>query len=338
MARQNKDTKVSKFRLVLIEDQTHKQIWSFRFSKANFLVSAITICVCVTAAFYSIIAFTPVRTFIPGFPDADARRAAIQNAILADSLENKMKMWEIYAVNLRKVISGEEPMKIDSIISLGRTAGIAGSGFSESQDSLLRLQVMEEEQFVISGRKSRLLPIEGMIFFTPLKGVISQGYDNVVHPYIDITAPANSVVKAALDGSGKMGKSEGNCIYLIDEEKVIRKKVMKAVTDEGPKEPGSEMSEPIKNLFTILNLVSTPDTVEYFAGQYNNCSIRYGDLKKQLAEDILKYTLPIKERYNEIIKDEAYLRKVVASGEERARASASATLRQVREIMGIRKF
>lgn len=201
MARQNKDTKVSKFRLVLIEDQTHKQIWSFRFSKANFLVSAITICVCVTAAFYSIIAFTPVRTFIPGFPDADARRAAIQNAILADSLENKMKMWEIYAVNLRKVISGEEPMKIDSIISLGRTAGIASSGFSESQDSRLRLQVMEEEQFVISGRKSRLLPIEGMIFFTPLKGVISQGYDNVVHPYIDITAPANSVVKAALDGT-----------------------------------------------------------------------------------------------------------------------------------------
>ena len=201
MARQNKDTKVSKFRLVLIEDQTHKQIWSFRFSKANFLVSAITICVCVTAAFYSIIAFTPVRTFIPGFPDADARRAAIQNAILADSLENKMKVWEIYAVNLRKVLSGEEPMKIDSLINLGQAASASETDFSEEKDSLLRQQVMEEEQFVLSGQKDRLLPIEGMHFFTPLKGVISQGYDNVVHPFVDITAPANSVVKAALEGT-----------------------------------------------------------------------------------------------------------------------------------------
>lgn len=148
----------------------------------------------------------------------------------------------------------------------------------------------------------------------------------------------DAVKVPGLDGSGKMGKSEGNCISLIDEEKVIRKKVMKAVTDEGPKTPDSEMSEPIKNLFTILDLVSTPDTVAYFTEQYKNCSIRYGDLKKQLAEDILKYTLPIKERYADIINDEAYLRKVVTCGAERARASASATLREVKEIMGIRKF
>ena len=201
MARQNKDTKVSKFRLVLIEDQTHKQLWSFRFTRVNFLVTVITVCVCVTAAFYSIIAFTPVRTFIPGYPDANARRAAIQNAILADSLENKMKIWEIYAVNLKKVIAGEEPMRIDSIITLGKTANAVRDDYSAKQDSLLRHQIMEEEQFGLSGRQARVLPIEGMMFFTPLKGVISQGYDNVVHPYIDITAPANSVVKAALDGT-----------------------------------------------------------------------------------------------------------------------------------------
>ncbi len=201
MARQNKDTKVSKFRLVLIEDQTHKQLWSFRFTRVNFLVTVITVCVCVTAAFYSIIAFTPVRTFIPGYPDANARRAAIQNAILADSLENKMKIWEIYAVNLKKVIAGEEPMRIDSIINLGQSANAVRDDYSAKQDSLLRHQIMEEEQFGLSGRQARVLPIEGMMFFTPLKGVISQGYDNVVHPYIDITAPANSVVKAALDGT-----------------------------------------------------------------------------------------------------------------------------------------
>lgn len=201
MSRQNKDTKVSKFRLILVEDQTHKQLWSLRFTRVNFLVTVVTVLVCVTAVFFSIIAFTPVRTFIPGYPDANAKRAAVQNAILADSLENRMKMWEIYATNLRKIISGEEPMDIDSLISLGQNAAAQTHELSEVQDSILRHQVMEDGQFEISDHESRILPIEGMHFFTPLKGVVSQGYDSAVHPYIDITAPANSVVKAALDGT-----------------------------------------------------------------------------------------------------------------------------------------
>ncbi len=141
-----------------------------------------------------------------------------------------------------------------------------------------------------------------------------------------------------LDGSGKMGKSEGNCIYLIDDEKTLRKKVMRAVTDEGPKVPNQEVSEPIKNLFTLMELVSTPDTLQHFKDAYADCSIRYGDLKQQLAEDILKVTLPIRERILDIRSNDEYLSKVVRRGEEQARAIAADTLRDVREIMGIRKF
>lgn len=141
-----------------------------------------------------------------------------------------------------------------------------------------------------------------------------------------------------LDGSGKMGKSEGNCIYLIDEEKVLRKKVMRAVTDEGPKEPNSPVSEPIANLFTLMELVSTPDTLQYFKDAYADCSIRYGDLKKQLAEDILKVTLPIRECILDIQGNDEYLSRVVRQGAERARETAAKTLREVREIMGIKKF
>lgn len=141
-----------------------------------------------------------------------------------------------------------------------------------------------------------------------------------------------------LDGSGKMGKSEGNCIYLLDEDKVLRKKVMRAVTDEGPQGPNSVMTEPIQNLFTLLNLVSAPDVVKYFTDAYNDCSIRYGDLKKQLAEDILKVTAPIRERIKDIQSNDEYLAKVVKMGAEKARESASKTLRDVREIMGIKKF
>lgn len=141
-----------------------------------------------------------------------------------------------------------------------------------------------------------------------------------------------------LDGSGKMGKSEGNCIYLIDDEKTLRKKVMRAVTDEGPKEPNTPVSQPVENLFTLMNLVSDPEVVAHYRQAYADCSIRYGDMKKQLAEDILKVTLPIRERILDIRSNDEYLSKVVRQGAERTRSIAADTLRDVREIMGIRKF
>ncbi len=141
-----------------------------------------------------------------------------------------------------------------------------------------------------------------------------------------------------LDGSGKMGKSEGNCIYLADEEKPLRKKVMRAVTDAGPTEPNQPMAEPVANLFTILKLVSTPDKVQFFTDAYNRCEIRYGDLKKEIAEDILAITTPIRERINDIKNDDAYLARVLRDGAEKARARASKTLAEAREIMGIKRF
>ncbi|MBR5240874.1 MAG: tryptophan--tRNA ligase [Muribaculaceae bacterium] len=149
---------------------------------------------------------------------------------------------------------------------------------------------------------------------------------------------SESIKVPGLDGSGKMGKSEGNCIYLIDEDKPLRKKVMKAVTDEGPKEPNSPLSQPIENLFTVMSLVSEPEVVEQYKAAYADCSIRYGDFKKQIAEDILKVTTPMRERYNEIIKDEEYMRKVVKIGAEKARESAVKTLAEVRKIMGFKSF
>lgn len=141
-----------------------------------------------------------------------------------------------------------------------------------------------------------------------------------------------------LDGSGKMGKSEGNCIYLIDEPKALRKKVMRAVTDQGPTEPNSPMAEPVANLFSLLELTSSPEIVKQFRDAYADCSIRYGDLKKQLAEDILAVTTPIRERVGEILADDDYLRKVLARGAEQARERASKTLAEARQVMGIRKF
>ncbi len=148
----------------------------------------------------------------------------------------------------------------------------------------------------------------------------------------------HAVKVPGLDGSGKMGKSEGNCVYLIDEEKVLRKKVMRAVTDEGPKEPNQPISQPVENLLTLMELTSAPEIVQSYRDAYADCSIRYGDMKKQLAEDILKVTTPIRERYHDIRNDEAYISRVVRQGAERARERAAKTLEEVRQVMGIRKF
>ncbi len=148
----------------------------------------------------------------------------------------------------------------------------------------------------------------------------------------------HAVKVPGLDGSGKMGKSEGNCIYLVDEEKVLRKKVMRAVTDESPKEPNQPISQPVENLLTLMELTSAPEIVQQYRDAYADCSIRYGDLKKQLAEDILKVTTPIRERYLDIRNDDAFIGRVVRQGAERARERAVKTLAEVREVMGIRKF
>ncbi len=141
-----------------------------------------------------------------------------------------------------------------------------------------------------------------------------------------------------LDGSGKMGKSEGNGIYLSDDEKAIRRKVMRAVTDSGPDQPNQKMAEPIRNLFTIMQFVSEPDVIRHFKKQYADCTIRYGDLKKQLADDLSAFVAPIRERITEISANSEYLRKVVNTGRDKARESASKTVREVREVIGFRPF
>jgi tryptophanyl-tRNA synthetase len=139
-----------------------------------------------------------------------------------------------------------------------------------------------------------------------------------------------------LDGSGKMGKSEGNGIFLVDDEKTIHKKVMRAVTDTGPEKPNQEPSEAVKNLFTLMEVMSDSSTVEHFRQQHAACEIRYGDMKKQLAADMNKFIAPIRGRIHEILSDDAYLSKVIREGADKARESAGRTIHEVREIIGYR--
>ncbi len=143
-----------------------------------------------------------------------------------------------------------------------------------------------------------------------------------------------------LDGTGKMGKSEGgkNAIYLGEDPDSIRKKVMRAVTDAGPTGTNQPLTEPVANLIAVMKAVSSPDTVQFFLDQYAGGSIRYGDLKKQLAEDVVAFTAPIRARMLEISKDDALISRTVKLGAEKARASGSQTIKEVREAIGIKRF
>ncbi len=143
-----------------------------------------------------------------------------------------------------------------------------------------------------------------------------------------------------LDGATKMGKSEseGNAVFLADDPGVLRKKVMRAVTDSGPTQPGEPKSQGVENLFNLMKVLSTPDTLQHFREAYDNATIRYGDLKKQLAEDMIAFTAPLREKILEISADKDYLRRVASMGAEKARESASKTIKEVREIIGFKPF
>jgi tryptophanyl-tRNA synthetase len=141
----------------------------------------------------------------------------------------------------------------------------------------------------------------------------------------------------SLDGSGKMSKSENQMatLYLADDDNVIRKKVMKAKTDGGPTEPNTPKPDYIENIFGLMKLVSSEDAVQKFDADYNNCTIRYGDLKKQLGEDMVNFIAPIRDKVNTILHDEKYLKEVMEKGAEKARSSARKTMQLVREAMGL---
>ena len=198
----SKEKKEQRFRLSLVNESTHICLWMLHFRRPAILWAGASVLLALFVAFFCLIAYTPLRTFIPGYPDAHVRRTAVRNAMTVDSLENVIARWEFYAGNLRRIVEGEDPVRIDSLVRARAARPLDESARARvrGSDSLLREQVMEAEKFGLDNR-TRVLPIEGVHFFPPLKGVISRPYEKVVHPYLDITAPANSVVMAVLDGT-----------------------------------------------------------------------------------------------------------------------------------------
>ncbi len=198
---ESKERKARNFRLSMVDASSHERLWSLRFSQTTMIVAITSAVVIVIVGLFCIIAYTPIRTFIPGYPDAYSRRQAIQNAQRIDSLETSIIRWQLYSENLRRIVTGQEPIRMDSLIlgSKGSSA-LPSAQFLELRDSLLRADVSAQEQFGVSSQ-GRILPIEAQTFFPPIKGVISNAFDATVHPWTDITAPAGTMVMSVLDGT-----------------------------------------------------------------------------------------------------------------------------------------
>lgn len=191
------------YRLSIVENDTHKSIKSYRLTKLSFAIITGAVVVAFIALIYCLIAFTPLRATIPGYPDARSKSVAVDNAIKIDSLESMITRWELYAENLGRVLTGEQTISMDSVIQGNLTRYLSAMSAEElaRRDSLLRETVRKEEQFGLSGQKDKVVPLEGMHFFAPVKGVVSSGFEAAAHPAVDITGKAGDIVCAALGGT-----------------------------------------------------------------------------------------------------------------------------------------
>jgi murein DD-endopeptidase MepM/ murein hydrolase activator NlpD len=190
------------YRLSLIDAVSHERLWSVRFTRPIFIGAMASGIVVAMVTFFILVAYTPLRTFIPGYPSAQTRRQAVQNTQKIDSLEMRLLQWELYSENLRRIVAGEEPIRLDSVM-LGSegSRNITDAQYYAIRDSLLRADVATQEQFNVDDAPKKNLPMEAMSFFPPVKGVVSEGFERTLHPYIDITAPAGSMVTSVLDGT-----------------------------------------------------------------------------------------------------------------------------------------
>ena len=216
--RENKNKLKNKFRFSIFNDTTHEELFVFR---ANGILSILTILLFVVFLIGSVtllISFTSLRELIPGYPSAESRRTLIQNTLKIDSLQNEVNIWRLQLANIQRIATGKKPLHLDSILNLPHTVQAEPANISDlsRDDSLLRMQVMKEEQFGISSRQQKIEQIEGIHFFPPVRGVVTQEYNVAInHPYIDIAAPENSVVSAVLAGTVIAADWNDNTGYVI---------------------------------------------------------------------------------------------------------------------------
>lgn len=207
-----KDIRGKKYRFVVFDAESHNALWMKESNKFNVIVASVTAVVVVILTFYSLMAFTPLRETIPGYPNARSKREAVENRMKIDSLQRVMGVWELYSENILRALRAEDPIPVNEVISIAKSARATGD--LSSKDSLIRERVRAEEQFSVGTTQERSLPIEGNVFFTPVKGVVTEHF-RANHKAVDIATASNSVVKAILDGTVILTAYDESVGYII---------------------------------------------------------------------------------------------------------------------------
>ena len=193
-----------KYRFSIFNDTTHEEIFSLRAYGVFSIITIILVVVLLIISVTLLISLTRLRELIPGYPTAQNRQELVQNAIKIDSLQNEINVWKLQLGNIQRIATGQKPLHLDSMLNLQAKAdtSVKVVGNYAKDDSLLRATVLREEQFNLSSKENRIEQIEGLHFFPPLKGVVTQEYNVALdHPYLDIAAPENTVVSAILNGT-----------------------------------------------------------------------------------------------------------------------------------------
>ena len=208
MAQRTKRVKESvaprRLRVTVGDDATHEELFHFKTTKANFWLIVVSAALALIVGTYLLTALTPLRRTVPGYPSNETRRLAMENLIKIDSLENVIGMWSYQMTNIQRIVSGKTPVPIDSLAVTQGSASTDESirGLYAENDSLLREEVRRQEQFNIARSDSPISQIEGLLFFTPVKGIVTEPYDRTGgHPYVDVAAATGTMVYSVLGGT-----------------------------------------------------------------------------------------------------------------------------------------
>lgn len=195
----NKEPNKKRYRLSLVDDISHKRLWILHFTKRRIIVYSLLCAVLIFAGIFAVVALTPVKTLLPGYPDASTKLNATRDRILLDSLETQIKRWEFLTENIKKVLNGESPEIMDT--SFFAKKDPSEKEILKSKDSALINFVDNEERATNYEKREKKSTIEGKHFFLPIKGVVSSPFKERIHPFIEISAPKNSMVTSVLDGT-----------------------------------------------------------------------------------------------------------------------------------------
>jgi len=191
-----------KYRLIIYNDDTFEEVWFLRLSRLNVFSIVGSVLIFLIAGVTLLIAFTPIREFIPGYPDGNMRRNIINNVYKLDSLENELEMRDRYFASINQIIRGGIPESYEN--SQDTTASYDDIVFARSEhDSILRKQIEQEEIYnlSVSNKSSEKTDFSSIHFYPPVKGLVTNSFNpNINHFGTDIVAASNKVVVAALDG------------------------------------------------------------------------------------------------------------------------------------------